>query len=145
MRYTYLATAYSNGTIRKACNDTRLHGYGMMQAKRNVVICVCWLLIHFYSQLTLRLACDPNIHAGQGATVLHFHDELNPTMLLVQVLKQSLDVVFLHHENDVIHEPAPYARCCTVRCESLVFQIFHENISDDQGAGEPIATPSSCL
>ena len=27
------------------------------------------------------------IHEVQGATVLHFHGELNPTMLLVQVLK----------------------------------------------------------
>ena len=37
-----LATAHSNGMIRKACNDTRLYGYGMMRAKRNAVSLGTW-------------------------------------------------------------------------------------------------------
>ena len=54
-----MATAYPKRTIRKACDDTRFHGYGMVRAKRNVTISVCRLLIHSFSELTVRLACDP--------------------------------------------------------------------------------------
>ena len=51
---------------------------------------MCWLLRHFFSELTLRLANDPNIHEGQGAVALHVHGELNTTMLLVEGLSQEV-------------------------------------------------------